>query len=368
MAASPWPPPRATTRARGPHPPGPLGESHVCVDVPVHHADPLGVAPQAGGQLLGDRHRAVAPAGAAERDGQVGLPLGHVGGQQLGQQALDVVEERAGHRLAQDVVAHRLVEAGERAQLVDPERVGQEPAVEHEVGVEGQAVLVPERQQRRLHRRGRLVALEQVPHPPAQLVDVERGRVDDDVRRVLDRVEQRPLALDGRHQQLLAAPAGQRVPAPGRLVAADQAVGRGVEEQHPHLGPGGPQPGQRGQDLVLVVPGADDERHPVDLRPRGLGQLDHLGHQLGRQVVDHEPAEVLQVVGRQAAAGPGEARDDDELFHLPGMIGLSAARPAGAATGGWWRRPRTRRPGPGTPGAAPARPCGRGGGRGRPGR
>ena len=53
-------------------------------------------------------------------------------------------EELLRRGLAEDVVAHVGVEAGVRAQLGDPVRVRQEPAVEHEVGVAGQAVAVPE--------------------------------------------------------------------------------------------------------------------------------------------------------------------------------------------------------------------------------
>jgi hypothetical protein len=91
------------------------------------------------------------------------------------------------------------------------------------------------------------------------------------------------------------------------------------------------------------VPRADDEGDAVDLRPGRLGQLDHLGHERGRQVVDHEPPEVLEVVGGQAASGPGQARDHDELLHL-GDDPTSGGPPNGRMPRSfdersrWWRR------------------------------
>ena len=58
------------------------------------------------------------------------------------------VEELGGVVLAEHVVAHLVVAAGELAQLGDPVRVGQEPHVDDEVGVDRQAVLEAERHAR----------------------------------------------------------------------------------------------------------------------------------------------------------------------------------------------------------------------------
>ena len=63
--------------------------------------------PQELGHRLGDHHRPVPAAGAAEGDGEVGLALGHVGREQQVEEPLEVLEELAGGRLAEHVVAHR---------------------------------------------------------------------------------------------------------------------------------------------------------------------------------------------------------------------------------------------------------------------
>ena len=75
----------------------------------------------------------------------------YAGSMQL-EQAVELLEERLRVGLREHVVAHRRVAAGERAQLVDPVRVREEAAVEHEVDVERQAVLVAEAHDVDLHR------------------------------------------------------------------------------------------------------------------------------------------------------------------------------------------------------------------------
>ena len=83
---------------------------------------------------------------------------------------------------AKHVLAHRRIEAGQRPQPSIPVRVGEEPHVHHDVGVERQAVLVAERLDGELQLPGgRLVAAERGDEPRLQLVDVEVGRVDDQV-------------------------------------------------------------------------------------------------------------------------------------------------------------------------------------------
>ena len=81
------------------------------------------------------------------------LPSSSKAGSRAADEIVDPVEEGAGRLLAQDEVAHGLVEARQRAEVLDPVGVGQEPAVEDEIGVEGQAVLVAERHHRHAHAR-----------------------------------------------------------------------------------------------------------------------------------------------------------------------------------------------------------------------
>jgi hypothetical protein len=189
--------------------------------------------------------------------------------------------------------------------------VGEEAAVEHQVDVEGQPVLVAERHDVDPDGRGVVVAEELVDAVP-ELVHVEAAGVDDDIGVLLQGLEQRALPLDGLGHGLPVG--GQRVAAAGGLVAADEHVGGGIEEED--LDPAG--------DALEVVEdrervaralgaGADDEADLVVGRARRRRQLTQLRDERRGDVVDHEPAEVLQVGRGLAAAGSREPADDDEV-------------------------------------------------------
>ena len=89
------------------------------------------------------------------------------------EEPLELVEERPRLRLGEHVVAHAWIGAGERPQLVDPVRVGQEATVEHEVDVDREPVLVAERHDAGLERAGAVVLVEELAQAVAQLVHVE---------------------------------------------------------------------------------------------------------------------------------------------------------------------------------------------------
>ena len=131
-------------------------------------------------------------------------------------------QERGGARLAEHVRAHRGAEAGLRAQLGHPVRVGQEADVEDHVGVQRDAVLEAEREDRDPQRVVRPAV--RVADPGAELVHVQRGGVDDQVGRRPQGGQQVALAVDAVEQ---AAVALQRVRAPDGLLAPhDDLVGR----------------------------------------------------------------------------------------------------------------------------------------------
>ena len=88
--------------------------------------------------------RPVTAAGAPDRDREVAASLGLVRGQDADEHLLELVEERRGDRPLKHVVADLRVVPRERPQVLDPVRVGQEPHVHHDVGVEREAVLVAE--------------------------------------------------------------------------------------------------------------------------------------------------------------------------------------------------------------------------------
>src|SRR6188472_1676314 len=112
------------------------GGSGVWLRVAVLYVDDHVVSP---GQLALDpvRHgdRAVAAAGAADRDRQVTLALGDVGRHEELEQRQQTTVELARLGPGLDVLAHPFVEAGQRPQIIDVVRVGQKAHVEGEVGI-----------------------------------------------------------------------------------------------------------------------------------------------------------------------------------------------------------------------------------------
>ena len=150
----------------------------------------------------------------------------------------------------------------------------------------------------------------------AQLVHVEAGGVDDDVggraqveqqlALALDAVEQPPVALEG------VRPAHA-------LEATHESLVGGVEEDE--AGSLASLTGCADRALELGEPAArahvDDDRHLLEVLLGVLGaslvtQLGEMGEQLWGQVVDDEPAEVLEHVGGGAASRPAHSGDDDD--------------------------------------------------------
>src|SRR3954452_19018600 len=106
------------------------GGARVQLYVAVHelelHVVPLAELPR---DAIRHRHRPVAASGATDRDGQVLLSLDDVGREQEGEQRHQPAVELAGLGARLDVLAYRLVEAGQRPQVVDVVRVWQKANV-----------------------------------------------------------------------------------------------------------------------------------------------------------------------------------------------------------------------------------------------
>ena len=166
---------------------------------------------------------------------------------------------------------------------------------------------------------GASLVAERLEDAQAELVRVELAGVDQQVRPLAHGLQQ--LALVG--DRLLDAARRQRVAPPRALVAPHQHVVGGVEEHDPHPFAGGPQLVEHvGQVLEVLrarvgAPAADHERHPLYAGPGAVHHLDHLHDQAGRQVVDDEPAHVLEGRRRRRTAGAGHPRDHHELAHRP---------------------------------------------------
>ncbi len=178
---------------------------------------------------------------------------------------------------------------------------------------------------RGLHARGGCLGGEQVEHAGAELVDVQVGGVDDDVGLGLHRAEQLALRLDGVGQGEIGG--GERVTPPAALVAAHQGVGGGLQVDDAHPSALAAERLEGGQHLVVVGAGADHEDDLGDAGAGRLSQLRHLGHERRREVVDDEPAQVLEDVRRLRAAGTGQPGDDHEVAHGRTLPAPTRTRP-----------------------------------------
>src|SRR5512132_2392829 len=261
-------------------------------------------------EVLDDHDRTVSPAGAADPDGEVGLPLGHEARDHEPEQRAEPAKELPVRGLALHERPDALVGAGERPELLDPVGVRKEPAVDHEVGVARGTVLVAERHEADLEALLRGCVGERVPHAVAELVRRESGRVDDQVRVAAEGLHHHPFLADPLDH---AVRGGKRVPAARGFVPVDQvAIGR-LEEQDPRRDAQLRELLERLGELAEVHPAADVEhdRHPAG-SARARPELGHLRQQGGREVVHHEVAQVLEAPRRLRAAGAGEAGDDRE--------------------------------------------------------
>ena len=338
MTAVPCPPPIATTLGRR----APRGRpaAHRSTSRWKTRSRPRSPASRAA-QLLGQHDRAVAPAGAAERDASgTTSPRARTPGRAWS----------AGRPPSPGSPGSRAVRARSRARARRgrsggaarrPSR-GWAGSGSRRRGRRRAGCRACSRTRRPRSASARAVgpAAEQLADPRPQLVRVELTGVEDDVGPGPQHLEQPPLVGD----RLLDAARGQRVAPAGALEPPDEHVVGGVEEQDAAPG-GGPwrSDSSTGQDVLVLLPAApaDDEGHPLGLGPRAADQLGHLGDERRRQVVDDEPAEVLEGRGRGGAAGARTSRSPPGTRSWPAS--LAHRRPE--------RRGPSRAPGP-----APAGP------------
>ncbi len=261
---------------------------------------------------VGDGHRAMPAAGAADGDRQVALALGDVGGDEELEQRQQPAVELARLRARLDVGAHRLVEAGLRSQLVDVVGVGQEADVEGEVGVARRAVLEAEGEQGQRQLAAVLTAQHLLGDPPAQLPAGQAAGVHHHVGAGAQRREQLALGADPVDDPALR---GERMAAARLLVAVEQRLLVGLEEEQLRLQPVGAELVEHLDQPLEVLAAAhvgDDGGllHPAALVAEELAEAaDHPR----RQVVDAEVAAVLEGGDRFRLAGAGVAGDQDQL-------------------------------------------------------
>ena len=252
----------------------------------------------------------MAAAGASDRDRQVTATLGLVQRHQCPEQSVELIHERRADGGFEHEVAHLRVVSGERPQIVLPMRVGEEPHVHHDVGVQRQTVLEPETLDGDLQTGpGRCV--EGVVDALLELVHVEVARVDHEVSGSSDRLEHRTLELD-RFDEAVGL-VGERMTSSGRVVTAHQFRRRRVEEDHPNVVSVGPQLTDLGEHLGVLAPG--DQCEPLDVARRFRCQLHDRADQRGRQIVHDEPPEILQHIGDPRPTGPRQPGDQHDVGH-----------------------------------------------------
>ena len=99
---------------------------------------------QSGGEFLGDGDRTMATSRTSERDGEIGAALGLVLRHEARQEFVELVDEGGADGSLEDEITHLRVVPGQRAQVVLPVRIREEPQVHHDVGVERESVLEAE--------------------------------------------------------------------------------------------------------------------------------------------------------------------------------------------------------------------------------
>ena len=182
-------------------------------------------------------------------------------------------------------------------------RVGQEAHVEEQVGVDGDAVLVAERDDGEDDVGAARVLDQVLVEARLELVDGDVARVDDEVGALAQAGEALALLADAVDD---AAAGRQRVAAARLLEAAHQRLVGGLEEHERVLDAALVQLVEQLLQAPEVLAAADvaDDGDAVDLAALAAEQVDERGHQLRRQVVHAEPAGVLERVHGLGLARP----------------------------------------------------------------
>ena len=252
----------------------------------------------------------MSPPRAPERDGEIALSLALVAGQGEVEEVRQPLEELLGLVPGEDVLGDRGVRAGPVAQLLDEERVWQEPAVDGEVGVARQAVLVAEGHERDGHAAAR-DAIDEVAERGTELVHGEPTRVDDAIRDLTQRSQLLALTADAVSQ---AAALGRGMRPPRLAEAPHQHVVARFEVHHLDVDAALPELPAHARELGEQAPLAhvDAECHARHLLARALPELDEAGDQRDGEIIDAVEAEVLEAPDRGALAGAREPRHDDD--------------------------------------------------------
>jgi PTS system mannose-specific IIA component len=242
------------------------------------------------GNTVGNVHRTVAPAGAAEGDCHIGFSLRAVAGEEGEQQILDFAQRRIIGFVARDIVANSAVQPGQRAQILLPVRIAKKAHVEHQIGIARHAP--GETEGKHAQRRCVLAGAEPRPDLLAKRVGIAVGGVDHMIRPPPKRGHQLALSGDAIRG---GAVGGKRMPPPSLGIAAHQFGACAIQVQR--LDRIIMALGQR-LDLLddlarIKAPGAAVQRdceRPLVGAPTGRRRPQQMAEQRQRQVLNHLPA------------------------------------------------------------------------------
>src|SRR6185295_3567915 len=146
--------------------------TELSVDVAVDSFGGIAVFFEGFFHLLGEHHGPMAPARAADGNGEVALSFAYVVWNQVGEQAFNALEKFGGLRERAYVLANFGIEPRVFPQLGHKMRIRQKAYVENEVGITGHAIAIAEADNGNEHR-ALLGILEALGDELAQFVDVE---------------------------------------------------------------------------------------------------------------------------------------------------------------------------------------------------
>ncbi len=145
-------------------------------------------------------------AGTAESECEIAFPFVDVVGQKEEKQIGDAVEKLTRLRKADDVILNLGVLPGQVPELRNEVRVRQKTHIENQIGVERNPFLVSKADRGDEQALAVIFANELVLNVSAELVDVEFGRIDDDICDVANRLQQPPFFLQSAASPALRGP------------------------------------------------------------------------------------------------------------------------------------------------------------------
>ena len=114
----------------------------------MYHLHPVARFSEVAADLFGNHHGTMLASSAAETDGQIALPFFDVVRQQINQKIGDTLDKLARLRKRANVFSHARISSGERAEFGHEMRIGEKAHVEEQIGIDGDPVLIAERDDR----------------------------------------------------------------------------------------------------------------------------------------------------------------------------------------------------------------------------